>query len=102
MINCFPDTPVAITRIDGHALLAKQAALDKAGITTETKFEGGDIEQKNGKLTGIIVDNPMSLIEKAEPEASQEDKANALQEAEQICFSYGLTTVDDAGLRCAM
>ncbi len=94
----FPDTPVAITRIDGHALLANQAALDKAGITTETKFEGGDIEQKNGKLTGIIVDNPMSLIEKAEPEASQEDKANALQEAEQICFSYGLTTVDDAGL----
>ncbi|MGB8374436.1 MAG: amidohydrolase family protein [Salegentibacter sp.] len=94
----FPNTPVAITRIDGHALLANQAALDKAGITTETKFEGGDIEQKNGKLTGIIVDNPMSLIKKAEPEASQEDKANALQEAEQICFSYGLTTVDDAGL----
>ncbi|MGA9590797.1 MAG: amidohydrolase family protein [Salegentibacter sp.] len=94
----FPNTPVAITRIDGHALLANQAALDKAGITTETKFEGGDIEQKNGKLTGIIVDNPMYLIKKAEPEASQEDKANALQEAEQICFSYGLTTVDDAGL----
>ena len=60
----FPDTPVAITRIDGHAMLVNQAALDKANITTETKFEGGDIEQKNGELTGILVDNPMLLIEK--------------------------------------
>ena len=51
----FPETPVAITRIDGHALLANQAALDKANITTETTFDGGDIEQKNGELTGIIV-----------------------------------------------
>lgn len=94
----FPDTPVAITRIDGHALLANQAALDKAGITTETEFEGGEIQQKNGRLTGIIVDNPMALIEKAEPAASLKDMATGLQEAEQICFSYGLTTVDDAGL----
>ena len=36
----FPDTPIAITRIDGHALLANQAALDKAGITLDTKASG--------------------------------------------------------------
>ncbi|WP_373059253.1 amidohydrolase [Zunongwangia sp. H14] len=94
----FPDTPVAVIRIDGHALLANQAALDAAGITTKTAFEGGDIEQKNGTLTGIIVDNPMDLIAKAQPESSVEDKVNALMQAQEICFKYGLTTVDDAGI----
>ncbi|SHG57325.1 hypothetical protein SAMN05444483_1175 [Salegentibacter echinorum] len=94
----FPETPVAITRIDGHALLANQAALDKANITTETTFDGGDIEQKNGKLTGIIVDNPMQLISRAQPETTKQDQIKALKQAEDIALSYGLTTVVDAGL----
>lgn len=94
----FPDTPIAVIRIDGHALLANQAALDKAGITTETPFDGGDIEQKDGKLTGIIVDNPMSLITDAQPEPSTEEQVNALLDAQKISFEYGLTTVVDAGI----
>ncbi len=94
----FPDTPVAITRIDGHALLANQAALDAAGITAETSFEGGDIEQKDGKLTGIIIDNPMSLIEKAIPAAGVEKEATGLLDAQKVAFQYGLTTINDAGL----
>lgn len=94
----FPDTPIALTRIDGHALLANQAALDKAGITTETSFNGGDIEQKNGKLTGIIVDNPMQLIAEAQPEPSTKERVNALLDAQKLSFKYGLTTVVDAGI----
>ena len=94
----FPNTPIALTRIDGHALLANQAALDKAGITTETSFSGGDIEQKNGKLTGIIIDNPMQLITEAQPEPSIKEQVNALLEAQKLSFKYGLTTVVDAGI----
>ncbi|MBE7641558.1 amidohydrolase family protein [Salegentibacter sp. BLCTC] len=94
----FPDTPIALTRIDGHALLANQAALDKAGITTETSFNGGDIEQKNGKLTGIIIDNPMQLIAEAQPEPSTKERVNALLDAQKLSFKYGLTTVVDAGI----
>lgn len=94
----FPDTPVAITRIDGHALLANQAALDKAKITSKTPFEGGDIEKKDGKLTGIIVDNPMQLIAEAQPQISKKDQINALKQAEEISLGYGLTTVVDAGI----
>ncbi len=94
----FPDTPISVTRIDGHAILVNQAALDKAGITTETPFDGGDIEQKDGELTGIIVDNPMSLIADAQPEPSIEEQVNALLEAQKISFKNGLTTVVDAGI----
>ena len=94
----FPDTPVAVTRIDGHAMLVNQAALDKANINTETEFQGGDIEQKNGKLTGILVDNPMLLIEKITDETDRDTKVESLMDAQDICFSYGLTTVVDAGI----
>jgi len=94
----FPNTPIAITRIDGHALLANQAALDKAGITSETKASGGEIETKNGKLTGILIDNPMDLMQKAQENPSTKENVDALMDAQKICFSYGLTTVDDAGI----
>lgn len=94
----FPDTPVAITRIDGHALLANQAALDAAGITINTPAEGGEIEVKNGKLTGILIDNPMALVENAIPATSLEDQTTALLDAQKEVFQYGLTTVNDAGL----
>ncbi|MCM4157690.1 amidohydrolase [Gramella sp. AN32] len=96
--HLFPDTPVAITRIDGHALLANQAALDIAKITTETSFEGGDIEQKEGRLTGILIDNPMELIGNVAGKPGKQTQTEALRTAEAICVSYGLTTVDDAGL----
>ena len=94
----FPDTPVAITRIDGHALLANQAALDAAGITPDTPAEGGEIEVKDGKLTGILVDNPMALVENAVPATSTEDQITALLDAQKEVFQYGLTTINDAGL----
>ncbi len=94
----FPNTPVAITRIDGHALLANQAAIDLAGVTVETAAKGGFILQENGKLTGIFIDGPMSLIEVKIPKPSKAEEIQALKIAEQICFDLGLTTVDDAGL----
>jgi predicted amidohydrolase YtcJ len=94
----FPNTPIAITRIDGHALLANQAAIDLAGITVKTPFSGGEILQKNGKLTGIFIDAPMELIEAKIPAPSKKSTIEALKDAEKICFDLGLTTVDDAGL----
>ena len=97
----FPDTPVAITRIDGHAMLVNQAALDRASISLDTPFEGGDIERANGKLTGILVDNPMELIEASFPEVSIKEEVSALLEVQDICFENGLTSVVDAGIHKA-
>ncbi|HSM63818.1 MAG TPA: amidohydrolase [Gillisia sp.] len=96
--SLFPDTPVSITRIDGHALLVNQAALDKAGITVNTNAEGGAIEVKNGQLTGILIDNPMDLITAAQEAPSKKEQIDALLEAQKICFDYGLTTVVDSGI----
>ena len=94
----FPNTPVAITRIDGHAMIANQKALNLAKITTKTKAEGGEISKQNGQLTGVLIDNPMEIVKEIIPTPSRQAQINALLEAQNINFSYGLTTVDDAGL----
>ena len=94
----FPNTPVALTRIDGHAMIVNQKALDMSGIKASTQVSGGEIEVKNGKLTGILIDNPMSLVRKVIPSINKEEQISALLDAQKICFDYGLTTVDDAGL----
>ena len=94
----FPDTPVALTRIDGHAMLANQKALDLASIDINTKIEGGDIFKKDGKLTGILIDNPMSLVDAVIPALSKNEIETALQRAENIALKSGLTSLTDAGL----
>ncbi|WP_405398900.1 amidohydrolase [Maribacter sp. Asnod2-G09] len=98
----FPDIPVALERVDGHAYLVNQKALDMAGIDWSTKVEGGEIVKKweNGYsgITGILVDNPMSLIDSIMPAPSLEDRIKALKDAERISLNHGLTTVNDAGL----
>ncbi len=93
----FPSTPVAITRIDGHALLVNQAALNLSGINQNTTVTGGgEIIKQNGQITGVLIDAAMDLINIPEP--TRQESIDALLEAQKICFSYGLTTVDDAGL----
>ncbi len=96
--SLFPDIPVAITRVDGHAMIVNQKALDLAKITKDTKVEGGEILHKEGKLTGVLIDNPMELIRSIIPQPTIKEQIQALKDAEVINFSYGLTTVDDAGL----
>ena len=94
----YPNTPVILERIDGHAYLVNQKALEIAKIDINTKEDNGTIINKNGKLTGVLIDGPMSLIDRAFGEVSLDDKIKALLSAQEICFKHGLTTVDDAGL----
>ena len=94
----FPEIPVVLTRIDGHALLANSKALALAKITPATKVEGGEIQQKNGQLTGIVVDNPMDLVYNIIPKPNVQIQAQALKDAEKVMFDYGLTTINEAGL----
>lgn len=94
----FPDTPVVLERIDGHAFLVNQKALDLAGITTDSDSQGGQIIKANGTLTGLLIDGPMELISAILPKPTIEEKVKALKAAEAIALANGLTTVDDAGL----
>jgi predicted amidohydrolase YtcJ len=94
----FPDKPVFLTRIDGHAALVNTVSLNIAGITAETDVEGGQVISENGELTGILIDKAIQLVSDNIPEPGLDQKKAALIQAEQHCFSVGLTSVADAGL----
>jgi predicted amidohydrolase YtcJ len=94
----FPNTPVILTRIDGHAIIVNSAALKLAGIDANTMVDGGEIIIQNGEPTGVLIDNAIEIVRRVIPEFSIEEKAKALKKAQHDCFAVGLTTVTDAGL----
>ena len=96
--SLYPDRPVFLKRIDGHAALLNQKALDMAGITDTTKIPGGEVEIKNGKLTGILVDNAMHVAEKKVPEIADSLAYKYFLAAQDYCFAAGLTGVHDCGI----
>ena len=93
----FPDVPVLLTRVDGHAAVANQKALDVAGVTADTPIRGGVIARDaRGRLTGLLVDNATRLVSRHIPEPA--DAARLLLQAQQNCLAVGLTSLADAGL----
>ncbi len=94
----FPDIPVYLTRIDGHAAWVNSKALEIAQINANTKVEGGKILLTNGQPNGVLIDEAMTLVRKHIPSPDQETKIKALMRAQEDCFAYGLTSVADAGL----
>lgn len=96
--SLFPGIPVCLTRIDGHALLASSAALALAGITPETRVEGGLVEKVNGKLTGIVLDNAMDKVTMRIPAPTEKEVEDAILTAQNRCFAVGLTSVAEAGI----
>jgi predicted amidohydrolase YtcJ len=96
--SLFPDRPVVLTRIDGHAAIANKFALDLAGVQAGIKITGGDIVAVDGKLTGVLVDNAVDLVSSKIPAPGLSQIKTALLSAQQNCFAVGLTTVDDCGI----
>jgi hypothetical protein len=97
----FPNRPVLLTRVDGHAAIANQKALDEAGLKPGFTLTGGEAEVKNGKLTGVLIDNAVDLVSSKIPLPTKEQFKDALLDAERNCFAMGLTTIDDCGLSAA-
>ncbi len=110
----FPDRPVILTRIDGHAAIVNDYLLRLANINSNTNVDGGKIILKNNKPTGVLIDNAIDLIpsylslEKSNKEnlvLNENTKKNldqfilnAFTGAQKNCFEVGLTSVCDAGL----
>ena len=96
--NLFPDVPVYLLRIDGHAAIVNDYLLNLTGITAESKIDGGEIILKNGELTGVVTDNVLDSIIAQLPKYTLKEKKEALMNAQKKCFEVGLTTVADAGI----
>lgn len=93
--EAFPDIPVYLIRVDGHAALLNEAALALAGHLPDY-VDGGEIVRVNGQPTGVLIDKAKDLI--LMPEPTKEELIIMLKRAENDCFAMGLTGLADAGL----
>ncbi|MFN7540352.1 MAG: amidohydrolase [Bacteroidota bacterium] len=98
----FPDRPVVLTRIDGHASIANNEALKRAGIQAGQTIEGGAILANNGVATGVLIDNADNAVYAAMPAPAPADMEKQLLQAQENCFAMGLTSITDCGLSNSM
>ncbi|WP_018626916.1 amidohydrolase [Niabella aurantiaca] len=94
----YPNRPVYLARIDGHAAIVNNRALELAGVKVGDTIAGGEYQTKNGVLTGILIDNAMDKVASRIPGPSLEERKTALQQAQANCFAQGLTSIHDCGL----
>ncbi len=96
--SAFPNTPVLLRRVDGHAAIANSKALKLAGINITTKIKGGKILKENNEISGILIDKAIELVLKVIPKPNEVEQTNNLLKAQKNCFAVGLTSVGEAGL----
>jgi predicted amidohydrolase YtcJ len=100
----FPERPVWLERVDGHAGWANSAALRAAAAKTVRPLEGdwqpdgGRIERIEGKPSGVFVDAAMSLVHAVVPAPDTAYRQQALEQALQAAVRNGLTGVHDMGV----
>ena len=95
-----PHNPVVLSRIDGHAILVNQNAMEICGISVDTPNpDGGKVfKDKGGVPTGIFLDNAEMLITSHLPKYSSEKLRKIIRDATIQCSIFGLTSVGDAGI----
>jgi predicted amidohydrolase YtcJ len=101
----FPNRPVWLRRIDGHAAWGNSLALAQADrdLSGDWQPQGGVIHRdESGQPTGVFVDGAISLVESAVPAVSRDTYSAALDQAVQTLIGLGITGVHDPGVDRAM
>ena len=100
LTRAFPNNPVVLERVDGHAYLVNAKAMQLAGVSSSTADpEGGRIIRlASGAPTGVLVDNAENLIDRAIPVPTRGEIRRAIVAAIAECNRLGLTGVHDAGV----
>ena len=97
----FPDRPVWLERIDGHAGWANSAAMRAVGrdLAGDWQPDGGRIvRDAQGQPTGIFIDGATALVGGVVPAADDAAIERALKLAMADAVAHGLTGVHDAGV----
>lgn len=92
-----PDTPVFVSRLDGHMALANSHALKLAGVTRQTLDPPGGVivRDKSGEPTGVLKDAAQSFVWKVIPPASFDEKLAAARTASNYAAKLGVTSIQD-------
>ena len=96
-----PENPVALERVDGHALWVNRKAMELADINTATPDPPGGklLRDVKGAPTGVLLDQAQQLVKKKIPAASATQVEASLLRATGQLARDGITTVHDAGVQ---
>ena len=124
----FPDIPVCLYRIDGHAALINDFLIKKSKMLEKLpSLKGGEVVfhtvqmdprikyprnlslPKNSNFgekiilqtpqsTGLIIDNAMNLLQSFIPDYPKKDYLKALLQVQDELLQYGITGVHEAGI----
>ena len=97
LAEVFPNKKVLLTRVDGHAVLVSKEVLALANIDSSTKMDGGMAIVKDGRCTGVLLDNLADAAKALVPKMETVQSIQALLKAQENCMAVGLTSVTDAG-----
>jgi predicted amidohydrolase YtcJ len=100
----FPERPVWLTRVDGHANWANSAALavSTRDLSGDWQPEGGRILRgADGQPTGVLIDTAKAFVAAAMPPVSDATRELALRRALEASVRHGLTGVHDMGVSLA-
>ena len=89
-----PETPVAVSRYDGHMVLANSLALKLAGITAQTPDPAGGVIVRDGQgnPTGALKDAAQDMLFKVVPPPSHDQRRHAIERALEHATSLGVTS----------
>ena len=94
-----PDNPVMVVRTCGHVSVCNSLALKLAGIDENSPTPpGGLIEQRDGRLTGLLAENAREPVWAAIPSSSEEQLVSAIERGGRHLLSYGITSCMDAAV----
>ena len=94
-----PDRPAYLTAYDGHTGWANSLALERAGITRDTPDPPNGVIEKDprsGEPTGVLKETAMGLVTRVLPQASRDDRLNAIRSAIETAHRLGVTSVQNA------
>ena len=94
-----PNTPITLLSNAAHSVWANSAAIERAGITADTKDpEGGKIDRDpiTGEPSGSFQESAMPLIQNFEPTITLKERIEGLAYAQQLFHSFGITGVHDS------
>lgn len=100
----FPERPVWLERVDGHAGWANSAALRavEKDLSGNWQPEGGRIlRDASGQATGVFIDTAAALVDAVVPQPDDALRAEALERALESAVAHGLAGVHDMGVSLA-
>jgi predicted amidohydrolase YtcJ len=98
-----PNHPVILDRVDGHAVLCNQVALERSGLgglmLEAPKIEGGRVHiDEQRRATGVLIDNAIDLVRKHVPAPDRATRRRRMLRAQDALLADGLTCVHDMGI----